>query len=96
MEDHTIPVSFQASSVELPECKISKLQSVINKFQGLFKTTPGKTDACYHYIPTTGPPVRVPPRLIPMHYRDEVLNQLQDMLDQGIIKRSNSPWMTQR
>ena len=30
---------------------------------------------------------------IPIHYREEVLKQLQGMLDQGIIKQSNSPWM---
>ena len=26
-------------------------------------------------------------------FRDEVMKQLQSMLDQGIIKQSNSPWM---
>ena len=57
------------------------------------QTSPGKTDAAYHYIPTIGPPVHVPPRRIPIHYREEVLKQLQSMLDQRIIKQSNSPWM---
>ena len=44
-------------------------------------------------IPTTGPPVHVPPRCIPIHYCEEVLKQLKNMLDQGIIKQSNSSWM---
>ena len=79
--------------MELPECKMSNLRAVVHEFQQFFKTTPGKTDASYHYIPTTGTPLHVPPRCIPIHYRDEVLKQLQSMLDQGIIKRSNSPWM---
>ena len=51
------------------------------------------TTVAYHYIPTTGPPVWVPPRRIPVHYTEMRSNQLQLMLDQGIIKHSNSPWM---
>ena len=93
VEDYAIPVFSNVSSVELPECKMSDLQAVVHEFHHLFKTTPGKTDASYHYIPTTGTPVRVPPRRIPIHYREEVLKQLQSMLDQEIIKRSTSPWM---
>ena len=93
VEDYAIPVFSEAPAMELPECKRSNLQAVVHEFQQLFKTTPGKTDASYHYIPTTGTPVRVPPRRIPIHYREEVLKQLQSMLDQGIIKQSNSPWM---
>ena len=69
----------QASSVEFPECRVGNLQAVVCEFQQLFETSPGRTDALYHYIPTTGPPVCVPPRRIPIHYRDEVLKQLQSM-----------------
>ena len=93
VEDYAIPLFSQASSVEFPECRVGNLQAVVCEFQQLFETSPGRTDASYHYIPTTGPPVRVPPRRIPIHYRDEVLKQLQSMLDQGIIKQSNSPWI---
>ena len=93
VEDYAIPVFSDACSVEFPECKMSSLQPVVYEFQQIFKTTPGKTNASYHYISTTGPPVRVPPRRIPIHYREEILDQLQSMLDQGIIKQSNSPWL---
>ena len=90
MEDYAIPVFSVACSVEFPECKMSNLQPVVYEFQQIFKATPGKTNAFYHYISTTGPPVHVPPRRIPTNYWEEILNQL---LDQGIIKQSNSPWM---
>ena len=59
----------------------------------LFRTTPGITQAALHYIPTNGTPVRVPPRRIPAHYRDEVERQIKSMLEQGIIEQSSSPCM---
>ena len=51
------------------------------------------TSEAQHYIPTTGNPVRVPPRRIPAHYRDKVEQQIQEMLDLGVIEESSSPWM---
>ena len=62
VEDYAIPVFSDAHSVEFPVCKMSDLQPVVYEFQQIFKTIPGKTDASYHYISTTGPPVRVPPQ----------------------------------
>ena len=47
----------------------------------------------YHHIPTHGLPVRVPPRRIAAHYKDTVEKQIQQMLKQGIIEESCSPWM---
>ena len=86
VEDYAIPVFSDAHSLEFPVCKISDLQPAVYEFQQIFKTTPGKTDVSYHYIPTTGPPVRVPPRRISIHYQEEILDQLRSMLNQGIIK----------
>ena len=73
--------------------QVGNLQTVVHEFQEIFQTS-GKTDASYYYyIPTTGPPLCVPPICIPIYYHEEVLKQLQSMLDQGIIKQSSSPWM---
>ena len=48
----------------------------------------------YSYnIPTKGSPIRVPPRHVPAHYRSEVERQISQMLKQGIIAESSSPWM---
>ena len=81
------------ASFELPECPRSELKTVVGKFKTLFRTLPRKTDYADHYIPTTGSPVRVPPRRIPEQYRSEVEEQIKSMLQQGIIENSCSPWM---
>ena len=78
---------------ELPTCSRSDLAEIVHNYQHLFRTTPGVTSVAHHFIPTTGNPVRIPPRRIPAHYRAEVERQLQDMLNQGIIEESSSPWM---
>ena len=35
----------------------------------------------------------MPPRRVPAHYRDKVERQINEMLEQGIITQSSSPWM---
>jgi len=42
----------------------------------------------------SGSPVKVPPRHIPAHYKEEVEKQIQHMLDNHIIEESSSPWMS--
>ena len=37
--------------------------------------------------------MRVPPRRIPAHYRETVEKQIHQMLEQGVIEESCSPWM---
>ena len=69
------------------------MSSIIESNRDLFRTTPGSTSVAHHYIPTEGPPVRVPPRRIPAQYRSEVERQINEMLEQGIIEESSSPWM---
>ena len=65
----------------------------MEKYHGLFCTKPGYTEDAWHYIPTVGNPVKVPPRRIPAHYRAEVCQQVQTMLDEGIIRHNKNPWM---
>ena len=92
-DECSIPRFSGPDQYDIPECERPNLAQVVNEFPELFTTKPGKTTAEYHYIPTTGCPVKVPPRRIPAHYREGVEQQIQDMLNQGIIQESSSPWM---
>ena len=93
VDECAIPKYEEHPSLEMPECPAPALYSVVAEYQDLFRTTPGVTEEAYHFIPTTGNPVKVPPRRVPAHYREEVDRQIRTMLEQGIIEESSSPWM---
>jgi len=51
------------------------------------------TDAVAHYIDTgNSRPIRVPPRRIPPGRRQIIEEEIEKMLEQGIIRESKSPW----
>ena len=67
---------------------------IITEYKSLFCSVPGKTDAIDHYIPTGNSKlIRVPPRRIPVHYKEEVQQHIAEMLQQCIIQESSSPWL---
>ena len=93
VKDAVIPLFGEPVAFEYPGNIPSAFLPVVNQYKHLFRSLPGSTTIAYHHIPTHGSPVRVPPRRIPAHYRDTVEKQIQQMLEQGIIEESCSPWM---
>ena len=93
IDECAIPQFGGPPHFEFPECPRPSLAPIVEEYKDLFRTQPGMTSAALHYIPTKGSPIRVPPRRIPAHYREEVERQIQDMLSLGIIEESSSPWM---
>ena len=92
IDDCSIP-DFQNTDCEMPECAPG-LKLIIEQYKHLFILKPGKAEGTFHYIPTSGCPVKVSPRRIPAHYKEEVEKQIQHMLDNHIIEPSSSPWMS--
>ena len=68
VDECSIPLFNTEASYDLPKCENESLASVITEYQDIFCTTPGMSNETQHYIHTTGPPVRVPPRRVPVHY----------------------------
>ena len=81
VDECNIPKFGDTDSFEYPENTAPGFKAVVEEFKDLFHTSPGVTSEAQHYIPTTGNPVRVPPRRIPAHYRDKVEQQIQEMLE---------------
>ena len=78
---------------DIPVCEVPAFICLLDQYKHLFRTCPGHTTIAEHFIPTTGTPVKVPPRRIPANYRSEVENQIQTMLCEGVIEECSSPWM---
>lgn len=93
VDEYAVPMFRSCASFELPDCPRPGFSAIIEEYRDLFRTTPGATELAQHFIPTTGNPVRVPPRRIPNQFREEVEKQIEEMLELGIIVESSSPWM---
>ena len=93
VDECAIPWFNRDDLVELPNSSNNALRQLIDEHQQLFRCSPGKTSLAKHFIPTQGSPVRVPPRRIPAHYKAQVQEQIQDMLNKGIIEESSSSWL---
>jgi len=72
----------QSHNYDIPPCNEITISNVLLQYKHLFRSQPGARN-----------PVRVPPRRIPGHYKEEVERQIQEMLQQGIIEESCSLWM---
>ena len=86
---------FERSSSELDTVQQQRLKWFLEKHHEVF-AKPGKlgrTDLTYHQIDTEDqPPIKQPVRRVPFHKRQEIERQVHEMLDQGVISPSESPW----
>ena len=93
VEEIAIPNFREEVECDIPLAP-TELRDLVKRFEVLFSIVPGSTTVAYHTIPTADhPPVRVPPRRVPAHYRTEVERQLTEILDRNIIRVSSSPWL---
>ena len=93
VEECSIPRYDKPLTYDVPLCSDLNIGEVLKEYKYLFRSVPGATTLAYHHIPTTENPIRVPPRRIPGHYKQEIEQQIREMLHQGIIEESCSPWM---
>ena len=67
--------------------------SLLGEFEGVFQVLPGHTTLTEHWIITKDThPVQLAPYRIPHAYCDDVKQELEEMLECGIIEPSTSDW----
>ena len=93
VDECSIPRYDKPLTYDVPPCSDLNIGEVLKEYKYLFRSIPGATTLAYHHIPTTENPIRVPPQRIPGHYKQEIEQQIREMLQQGIIEESCSPWM---
>ena len=78
-------------SLSPPEREI--LLQTLLQYSDVFDKNLGHTDVITHKIETgNAAPIRQYPRRLPYAYREETSHQISEMLEQGVIQPSNSPW----
>ena len=87
---------LQLDSIKLTLTEHSQLSSLVVEFSDLFaldNSELGKTSLVSHCIDTgDSPPIKQPPRRLPFSLRQRVSQLTEDMLAQGVIAPSSSPW----
>lgn len=96
----TVPSHLQdlleRSSEHLNNDQIASLQNLLLKYKNVFSESSediGRTNLTKHKINTgTALPIRQPCRRLPIGKRDIEKEELNKMIDRGIIEPSSSPW----
>ena len=86
-------VDLSASS--LTSEQTNQLKELLREFKPLFASkgdTLGHTSTVKHGIKTSASPIRQPQRRLPVALKSVVQQEVTKMLNQGVIRPSNSPW----
>lgn len=76
--------------------QMQAIRQVLERYNQLFSigdTDLGRTHLIRHQIDTgVAKPIKMAPRRVPLHLQQEVTDHIKQMLDNGIIQPSCSPW----
>ena len=88
-----VPDYIRPLTIDLPECDPEFLD-IVEIYKDLFSSIPGVAKVKEFRIRTANSnPVKVPPRLIPQAYYQEVQSQVKEICERYIIRISNSTWL---
>ncbi|XP_076730651.1 retrovirus-related Pol polyprotein from transposon 412 [Maylandia zebra] len=94
-EGGQLPVPVQANTRDLTELQRQKLCRLLAQHQDAFSASEvdyGYTTTVTHSIPTEAPPIKQRHRRVPPHVFQEFKRHVQELVSQGILKESSSPW----
>ena len=95
-ENSSIPQSNVNHGNNICDDEKDQLRALISKYVGIVASNPRKPtpvrNMTHRIITNDAQPVRMKPYRIPHAWDKEVSDQVQQMLDNGIIRPSSSPW----
>ena len=78
---------------ELPEDQRRVLKDLVRRYPDVFTDMPGETDVIQHQIKLTDDtPIRCKPYPLPYAMREELRNEVDTMLEMGVVRPSTSPY----
>lgn len=87
---------YSRSTKEKPENELFEVEDILCSYKDIFSVDDndlGQTHLAHHGIDTgDSRPVKQPPRRVPMALAHEEVEAIQQLLQQGVIRESNSPW----
>ena len=81
----------------LKPSKKDGVEEIIRQNKGVFMADNwdiGWTRLVKHHIVTKGIPINIKPWRQPLHLEDKIEETIKNLIDNGIIKKCNSPWNT--
>ena len=78
---------------ELPEDQRRVLKDLVRRYPDVFTDMPGETDVIQHQIRLTDDtPIRCKPYPLPYAMREELRNEVDTILEMGVVRPSTSPY----
>ena len=78
---------------ELPEDQRRVLKDLVRRYPDVFTDMPGETDVIQHQIRLSDDtPIRCKPYPLPYAMREELRNEVDTMLEMGVVRPSTSPY----
>ena len=82
-DECVIPFFNELAEAKIPGYVKTCFEETVQQARDRFIKIPGQTTLACHHINMVGSPARVPPRRIPAHFKQEVQEQMNDMLRKG-------------
>ena len=78
---------------DLSEDERRMLEDLTRRYSNVFTDMPGETDVIQHRVKLTDDtPIRCKPYPLPYDMREELWNEVNSMLEMGVVRPSTSPY----
>ena len=78
---------------DMPSEVRTEIMKIVNEYKDVISEVPGQTNVIQHKIKlNSGDYLKQKPYQVPYHYRKEVEKEIQLLLDNGLIQKSQSPY----